>query len=115
MFRNPDEFSPGLGTVLPSQMSRPHVSGPLAHLAIAVLESAIRDARGSRPRVRADALDWIESTDTGPFSVAWICDLLELDAGVVRAQLRAAVSCRRRGGIAYISQDHATAVIKAPG
>jgi hypothetical protein len=69
---------------------------PVLHLWSEVMRLAFEDARGglkgSSPRygdraVALDALQWFKSEVCEVGSFLWICDLLELDPGAVRAQL----------------------------
>lgn len=61
----------------------------------AVLEMAIRDATGERPRysggysnaVRNSAIRWLMSESLEPSSFRWICVLFDFDPAVVRRRV----------------------------
>ena len=72
------------------------------HLWSKVLRLGIQDALGksavtikqSREQLRADALQWILSPDTGPSSFRWVCQLFDLSAVAVLEAI--AAEARRR-------------------
>lgn len=61
----------------------------------AVLEMAIRDATGERPRysggysnaVRNSAIRWLMSESLEPSSFRWICVLFDFDPAVIRQRV----------------------------
>lgn len=69
----------------------------VAELALwaAVLELAIRDASGDKPRyaggdanaVRNSAIRWIKSESVEPSSFRWICVLFDFDPAVIRRRV----------------------------
>jgi hypothetical protein len=69
----------------------------------AILMQAIYDARGyylppsERRWIHKEVVAWFESYDYSPFSFAWTCDELGLDASAVRRQLFCC-NCAERDG-----------------
>jgi hypothetical protein len=53
---------------------------------LAVLEQAVKDARGSRRHhsIVREAREWFRSEDEDPGSFLWVCRILRLDPDVVR-------------------------------
>jgi hypothetical protein len=54
---------------------------------LAVLEQAVKDARGTRRyhSIVEEARDWFRSEDEDPGSFLWVCRILFLDPEAVRA------------------------------
>jgi hypothetical protein len=78
--------------IIPSQKARARL--PEISLLAAIFEDAVRCVRRTRGglthRDSKDAADWIASGRSDwPFSFVNVCDLLGLDAEVVRARLEA--------------------------
>ena len=92
--------------IQPSQYAdaRRHFSPFLSErrLWAAALESHLKDCERwipkgkpvknpTRESRRLDALAWLQSDEEGPLTFLWYCDVLGLDAGAVRARVRARV------------------------
>jgi hypothetical protein len=82
------------GEILPSQLPSPSNWGPELVLAAAVMAQAMADVRLRRRDGRdhiqvSSALRWIRSDDTKwPLSFRRVCELLDLDPGWVRQNVR---------------------------
>jgi len=73
------------GRYVDRAQSRP--STPCRSLMVAVLETALEDARDFPQR--SDAVTWVASTDRWwPFSFENICEMLDIDPGEVRRLLQ---------------------------
>jgi hypothetical protein len=65
-------------TIQPPQwFARTRYTHPIERLAIALIESALRDYRLAKHR--KSATEWLQSEDDSPFSLRWTCDLLGID------------------------------------
>lgn len=58
---------------------------PLQRLAVALIDSALRDY--ALPKHHAIAAEWLRSFSDRPFSLRWVCDALGLDFGRTQARL----------------------------
>jgi hypothetical protein len=92
-------------TLEPCQFfARAQYTNPLQRLAVAIVESALRDY--ARPKFRGIAGKWIKSDDAAPFSLRWTCDALALDFGRTRAKLMAYATVVDNGGRGWIVPRH---------
>ena len=48
----------------------------------------MRSATSASTEVRAEAVAWLNSEDTAPWSALWCCDLLGLDIETIRHEVR---------------------------
>src|SRR5271163_4133083 len=95
----------GSEVILPSQLGRVREAVPEMVLVAAVLEDAIRTylrAGGKRREVVVyETREWIEDESMEPFSFLWSCDVLGLEAGILRTRLAAGlvrISSRAKRG-----------------
>lgn len=74
--------------ILPGQWRAQAKYGPLERLALAVMISALRDAR--LPKLRREVRKWMLRGDsTAPLPFAYICEILGLDVAMARRALLA--------------------------
>lgn len=80
------DVAPPETTLVAAQwFARARYTWPMQRLAVAIIESAMRDCR--RKKYRDGAMEWIVSDSDGPFSLRWVCDALELEFAYVQARL----------------------------
>lgn len=103
-----------------------NVQAPEEALITAILERALLDIFTQRGAIRMNAMAWIDSDLTKPFTFLYVCEHLELDANVIRNVARKVYSCddtlekmapRTKNGFLrrFLAHNHAEITLKWPG